>query len=145
MIVSASRDHTLKLWDAATGEEIRALTGNTHWVNSAAFSPNGRQVVSASNDETVRLWDADTGVERLTLTGHTSWVRGAAFSPDGRQILSASFDETLKVWDAETGVCMTTFYADTPLLTCAWSPDGVHLVAGSNVGAIYWLRWVAPV
>jgi len=102
-------------------------------------------IVSASRDNTLKLWDAATGADIRTLTGHTNGVTSAAFSPDGRMIVSASVDGALKVWDAENGVCLATFYADAPLMTCAWSPDGVHLVAGGEVGGMYWLRWVAPV
>ena len=141
-IVSASSDNTLKLWDAVTGAVIRTLTGHDSDVNSAAFSPDGTRIISASRDNTLKLWDAATGADIRTLTGHTNGVTSAAFSPDGRMIVSASRDNTLKLWDAENGICLATFYADAPLLTCAWSPDGVHLVAG---GGMYWLRWVAPV
>jgi WD40 repeat protein len=34
-------DHTVKLWDAATGPEIRALDGHRYTVFSVAFSPDG--------------------------------------------------------------------------------------------------------
>jgi len=138
-------DNTLKLWDAAAGAEIRTLTGHD---SDVAFSPDGTRIISASRDNTLKLWDAATGAEIHTLSaqgGHTSVVTSAAFSPDGRWIVSASVDNTLKLWDAENGVCLATFYADAPLMTCAWSPDGVHLVAGGEVGGMYWLRWVAPV
>jgi WD40 repeat protein len=57
------------------------MMGHTNWVNSAAFSPEGRQVVSASWDKNVRVWDATTGENQLTLIGHTKEVESAAFSP----------------------------------------------------------------
>jgi WD40 repeat protein len=60
-IVSASRDKTVRIWDAATGECIRTLEGHTEGVYSASFSPDGHRIVSASWDNTVRIWDAATG------------------------------------------------------------------------------------
>jgi WD40 repeat protein len=104
-IVSASDDHTLRLWDAKTGAQIGdALEGHTGWVISVVFSPDGRHIVSASYDHTLPLWDAETGAQiGDPLEGHTGWVSSVAFSPDGRHIVSASHDHALRLWDAETG------------------------------------------
>jgi WD40 repeat protein len=35
--------------------------GHTDWVNSVAFSPNGKRVVSGSDDKTVQICDVETG------------------------------------------------------------------------------------
>ena len=56
------------LWDAATGKQKRTV-GDTGWVHSIAFSPDGRTLASGIQD--IRLWDAVTGEHKLTLTGHT--------------------------------------------------------------------------
>src|SRR5499426_1220151 len=61
LIVSASNDNTLKLWDAQTGQMLRPLEGHSAYVRGCAFSPDGRLIVSASNDNTLKLWDAQTG------------------------------------------------------------------------------------
>jgi tetratricopeptide (TPR) repeat protein len=62
-IASGSRDETVKLWDAATGQETLTLKGHTAGVHSVAFSPDGRRIVSGSADGTVKVWDAGTGQE----------------------------------------------------------------------------------
>jgi hypothetical protein len=66
-IVSGSRDNTLKLWDATTGQEILTLKRPSQPVMSVAFSPDGRRIVSGSSDNTLTVWDAVTGQETLTL------------------------------------------------------------------------------
>jgi WD40 repeat protein len=40
--VSGSGDETVRLWDAAIGTLLQTLEGHTDWVNSVAFSPNGK-------------------------------------------------------------------------------------------------------
>ena len=71
-LASASDDQTVKLWDAATGQELLTLKGHTSSVIGVSFSPDGKRLASASEDKTLKLWDAATGQELLTLKGHTN-------------------------------------------------------------------------
>jgi WD40 repeat protein len=57
-LLTASRDGTARIWDAATGHELLALRGHTRIVWEAAFTPAGDGVLTASDDGTARVWDA---------------------------------------------------------------------------------------
>jgi WD40 repeat protein len=57
LLATASHDETARLWDPATGEHRRTLTGHTGAVCGVAFSPDGRLLATTSYDETARLWD----------------------------------------------------------------------------------------
>jgi hypothetical protein len=140
-IVSASRDNTLKIWDAQTGQVRLTLRGHTTSVNSCAVSHDGVWIVSASSDNTLKVWDAQTGQVRLTLHGHAKGVIGCAVSPDGAWIVSASWDNTLKIWDVGTGICLMTFPVEGVLRACTFHSDGKHLVA-AGAGGVYFLEWV---
>jgi WD40 repeat protein len=61
LLASASKDQTVRLWDAATGTVQQTLKGHSGLVMSVAFSPDSRLLASASEDKTVRLWDMATG------------------------------------------------------------------------------------
>ena len=56
VISAGSDDKTLKLWDIATGREIRTFTGHAGSVRSVAFSPDGRYALSGGGN-TLKLWD----------------------------------------------------------------------------------------
>ena len=87
--VSASGDHTLKVWDCS-GRELRTLAGHSGSVNAVAVTPDGQRAVSASSDQTLKVWDLDSGRELRTLAGHLSWVNAVAVTPDGQRAVSAS-------------------------------------------------------
>src|SRR5262249_38055889 len=69
-VASGSDDGTIKVWDAATGQDKLTLRGHTGGVTSVAFSGDGKRIASGSHDGTVKVWDSATGQDRLTLKGH---------------------------------------------------------------------------
>jgi hypothetical protein len=66
--VSGSQDGTLRLWDVASGEELRRFEGHTDAVNSVVFGADDQTLLSGSSDSTLRLWDATTGQEQRRTT-----------------------------------------------------------------------------
>ena len=100
-LVTASRDKTARLWDVASGKQLRVLRGHEDAVTSAQFSTDGKTVVTASYDNTVRLWDVASGKELHMLRGHEDWVYSAQFSADGKTVVTASGDKTVRLWKCD--------------------------------------------
>ncbi|MEW6126961.1 MAG: hypothetical protein AB1757_07975 [Acidobacteriota bacterium] len=99
-LATASRDRTLRLWDAANGKEILQFKNAGMIANEINFSPDGLQLVAGCNDGIVRSWETATGKALLQLEGHRGQVMSVNFSPDGRRIVSGGLDSTTRVWDA---------------------------------------------
>ncbi len=99
-MATGGADQTARIWDAATGQELRKLEGHTGAVRTVVFSPNGDRLLTGSDDYTLKIWDPNTGHETLTLNGHKREVTQAFFSPDGRRVFSTSLDRTIQIWDA---------------------------------------------
>lgn len=132
-IVSGSRDYTLRLWNADTGEQIKSLIGHGAAVNSVAFSHNGERVLSGSSDNTLRLWDAESGELVKIFEGHRNSVYSVAFSSDSKRLLSGSKDKTLRLWDAEKGETIRVFRGHQGgVWSVTFSPDDKRVLSGSN-------------
>src|SRR5699024_11731449 len=69
-LATASRDNTVRLWDADTGQTLLRLTDATDVVRGVAWSPDGLCVAAASRDRVVRIWEADTRSEEHTSELH---------------------------------------------------------------------------
>jgi WD40 repeat protein len=133
-LASGSADCSIKLWDMASGRELRTLNGNANMVSSVAFSPDGRTLASAGYDHTVRLWDVSSGRElhfnQFLL--HADIVNAVAFSEDGKTLASASSDQTIKIWNVADGHLQRTLSGHSQGVNAvAFSADGHMLASGS--------------
>jgi WD40 repeat protein len=93
-----TRDTTMTLWSATTGQLLRTLVGHSGLVQKCAFSPDGLTILSSSADRQVMLWDAATGQPRQIVYKHTRSARSCGFSPDGKSIVVSFGDGVVKVW-----------------------------------------------
>ncbi len=90
LLASASRDSTVRIWDAVSGKEQATLVGHSAGTFGVAFSPDGRTLASGGADRKVRLWDIETAQELMALEGCQGEVRSVAFSADGRTLAALS-------------------------------------------------------
>jgi WD40 repeat protein len=91
-----TRDATMRLWSAATGQLLRTLVGHSSVVGRCVFSPDGQTILSRSNDKMVMLWEAATGQLRRIIDEHNASACG--FSPDGKSIVAGFGDGAVKMW-----------------------------------------------
>jgi WD40 repeat protein len=103
LVLSASSDGTVRVWEVSSGRHVRTLSGHEGWVNSVAVSADGELALSGSSDGTVRVWEVSSGRHVRTLSGHEGWVNSVAVSADGELALSGSSDGTVRVWEVSSG------------------------------------------
>lgn len=101
IIASGSYDATVRIWDLATGEQLRSLDGHTRGVNSLQF--DDVKLISGSMDKTLKIWNYRTGECLSTLRGHTEGVLSLHF--DETILASGGADQSVRVWNFTDGTC----------------------------------------
>ena len=96
VMISASEDATLKVWDFETGDYERTLKGHTDSIQDIAFDNGGKLLVSCAADMSIKLWDFTTYQCTKTLMGHDHNVSSVAFLPTGKKIFFFRYSEILR-------------------------------------------------
>jgi len=141
-IVSGSKDLSVRIWDASTGEEIRNFPGNNADVNSLAISPDGRSIITGSHfNRNAIIWNIATG-NKIQNLEHAAGVNYVSFSPDGKHILTGTgaahnHNRIIKLWDIISGQEFRTLSEHgASIFSIQFCPDGRYLVSGLSNGLI---------
>jgi len=131
IIISGSRDNTIKLWDIETGECLKTLKGHSGYIHSLAITFDGRQIVSGSLMET-KIWDMQSGkclqnIKQRNIEGYydEDYITSSqVISANGNILVSSNCFGHIRVWNREN--CNRIFNLEikvgsSPIL--AISPD----------------------
>ncbi len=98
LLVTASSDTSVCVWDMATFRRRHVLTGHRSNVWACVRSSNGTTMATCSSDNKAMLWDVETGDHLATVAGHSSWVYRAAFNASGSVLATGSWDGSIRLF-----------------------------------------------
>lgn len=136
-LLSASADHTVRLWDMNSYRALVAYKGHTEPVWDVAYGPFGHYFATASHDQTARLWSVDHIYPLRIFAGHMSDVDCVCFHPNGTYLFTGSTDKTVRMWDVVKGQCVRVFIGHVaPVTALAVSPNGRWVAAAGEDASI---------
>ncbi|VEU22770.1 DEKNAAC103844 [Brettanomyces naardenensis] len=130
--VSASRDNTVKVWNAI-GECIETLQGHSDWASCVRCSPSDNALVlSAGWDKVVKTWDLTDGSLLADFVGHNGYISCITISPDGSLCASGGKDGVIILWDLSSRQILYTLNAGNEINALAFSPNRFWLCAATS-------------
>jgi WD40 repeat protein len=139
LLVSASEDATIRLWDMSDGQTLYTLSDQKQPVRSVAFRPvgEGYLLASAGDDGAARLW-AWSNLQKAPISTillqSDQPVEAVTFSPDGT-LLAIATGKSVEVWafDQHRRRYTLTGHTDT-VYALVFSHDGMKLASTDKVG-----------
>ncbi len=127
LLLSASDDATVRVWDTAWWRVSAVLEGHQGYIRSVAGAAS--TAVTGGEDRTVRVWDLRTCRQLAVFEDHGESVDQVAISADGLRAASSTRDNGMRLWDLAA--------PDGPRLQqqLYGATAGVHYIPGGFLGA----------
>ena len=144
ILLSGSKDNTVKLWDAKTGQCLNTLHGHKHTVLRVDWNPNGNWFVSAGRDQLIRLYDLRMMREFQVYKGHDCEITALAWHPHHERLLCTG-DMMGKIMYWNIGLdgpqAVVPFAHETAIWDLQFHPVG-HVLAScsSDTTTKFWCR-----
>jgi RNA polymerase sigma factor (sigma-70 family) len=134
------RTCTIKLWESATGREVRLLTADPTTVGYGArllFSADGKTLYLGTEAGRILRWDLSNGRALPDWIAHNGRVADLFLRPGKNELVSSGArDGAIRRWDAATGKAISTTDAYVGRISVARTPDHQGIVAVDEDGRL---------
>lgn len=155
-IAVGNYERHIELYNLATGKLLVELQTQIGYINSIAFSPDGKLIAAGGgiypDRRGVQIWDVATQQLLLELDDFDEAVRSLAFSPNGAILATAdghpwSGGGSAKIWDVKSGALLAELTVQGKIdqlyiqafSDIAFNPDGTLLAAINADGKVqFW-------
>lgn len=142
IFATAGYDHTIRFWNANTGQCYRVLQHNESQVNCMAIYPD-KTLLATGGFNHVSIYDTMSQNQEAiyNLEGTVKNTTAIGFEEKGSWMYTAGEDKTLKLWDMKARYinCLQSFTHIQPISCVALHPNQVDFLIGDEVGNI--IRW----
>lgn len=135
-LASCGADKFVRVFEVATGKQVRSFEGHTHHVLDVAWRADGRVLASCGADSVLKVWDFETGEQQRTIAGFGKEVTSVAFVGAGTQTISSSGDKTLRLHNTADGRGERNFAGGTDFMYIGQSTSDGQFVVGGGADSV---------
>ena len=133
LLLSVSRDKTMRLWNPSENMNISVYKGHTYPVWSVDVDRLGINVATGSMDKTAKLWQLEYTHPIRMYAGHEADVDIVKFHPNCNYLATGSSDKTVRLWTHADAKMVRVFTGNTAgIYSLAFSPNGKFLASGGE-------------
>ena len=136
-VLSASFDHSARLWLFDEQSTIRVLDGHDGPLNDAVFLTANR-IATAGADGQIIIWGGPEMKIQKQIRAHAGRITSLA-TVDNEHLISGGWDGKIILWDLSASKAITEFNMKEAVVGVAITADGKHLIAAGRSGNI--ARW----
>ncbi|MEZ6114721.1 MAG: WD40 repeat domain-containing protein, partial [Pirellulaceae bacterium] len=130
-VASGGADKYVRMFDIATGEQLRTFEGHTNHVLGVNWRADGLRLASCGADNSLRIWNAENGDRVHIIENFGKQVSSVRFIGQSVNTISCSADKTTRMHNSDNAQNFRNFTGATDFLYSAdASPDGQFVIAG---------------
>lgn len=143
--IISKRDHTVGIFDTATGIIMNKIELPDTWICGLAVSPDGKTLIGStreniSGEKAITFWDLSSVKLLYKMKLETIIPFSLFYSHDGTMLVASSFSE-IKVWNMGVKWTRKDFHCDMYEIRCiAISPDGSSYASSSTSDSMSTLK-----
>jgi WD40 repeat protein len=155
LVVSASDDAAVCLWEARGGRFAAMLEEEANPIAAVAFSPDGRSLAGRAATGRVRVWQLERTqtADRIKVTATPAWdttslgpaagasvTSGPVFVSQGRLVAFGAADGTISLRDTADGQIERIFKPESgkaAVTALSVRPDGQRLASANAEGTVH--------
>ena len=150
LLVSRSKDKTIRLWDIQTGGVIRTFSDRTCLISATSISPDNTTIALGTSDGSIRLWDVRTGKCHPITRGQGGKVNVVSFLPsNSKRLISSLWNGEVQQMEVNGHEIEPSWHDDEAVVDLAYALDGTRFVScgrrhvrvrdSKDGGGFYWL------
>jgi len=137
-LASGSYDHSIKIWDVKTSENIITLLGHTDRITALAWSPDGEKFASGSSDGNITIWNTETWKKIMMFEIHGNRVNILVWNPNSTILASGNEDSTIGLFDFRNNSTLRFINETDAVKYIAWNRNGTQLASVADFIGYAW-------